>query len=210
MYCLSSRYKREPNFQAALCHRSLHSPIMDSIMKRLLKRCIRDECQKLIERHYEYLFDLEESTRRKERRLGAPAAKTILRPHYWCIHHGFDPFRVRSTKLLNTYAHTLSAKLRTLTYEPQPSIIYTIPKSSGGIRELNVFQIPDAAISRFVYKLSTAKKFTHPTAKQFTHPWRAGRIDVSSGRPPWQAKSFGRVLTKVDNYGPPAPDGGSD
>ncbi len=126
-------------------------------MEKLLKHSILDECNKLIYRHCDYLFELEENTQRKTRRLGNPVPKEILTPHYWDVHYGFNPFKVRSEKRLNTYAHTLGAKLSGLTYKPQTSIVHLIPKNSGGNRELNIFQIPDATISRLVYKSLLSK-----------------------------------------------------
>lgn len=126
-------------------------------MKNQLKDFISNECEKHINRHYNYLFELDRSNRRKEKRLGMPIDKEILRPDYWDINRGFDPFKVKSKKQLNTYAYTLNEKLRTLTYKPRTSITELIPKPSGGDRELNIFQIPDAAISRFVYKSLLAK-----------------------------------------------------
>lgn len=126
-------------------------------MEKLLNHLISDECNKLIYRHCDYLFELEENTQRKMRRLGRSVPKKILTPYYWGIHDGFNPYKVRSRKYLDTYAHTLSIKLKELTYKPKTSIIHSIPKSSGGNRDLNVFQIPDAAISRFVYKSLLSK-----------------------------------------------------
>ena len=121
-------------------------------MEKIVKAIILDECRKHIDRHYDYLFELEENVRRKERRFGYPVSKNVLRPNYWEIDAGFDPFKVRKRKSLDTYSYTLGRKLKDFTYKPHTSIIHQIPKSSGGIRELNIFQIPDSAISTFVYK----------------------------------------------------------
>lgn len=121
-------------------------------MEKIVKALILEECKKLIDRHYDYLFELDENIKRKSRRFGNQVTKNVLRPHYWQIHSGFDPFKVSTKKRINTYAYTLGPKLKDLSYKPQTSIIYKIPKLSGEFRELNVFQIPDSAISRFVYK----------------------------------------------------------
>lgn len=138
-------------------------------MKKILSSYILDECKKHIERHYDYLFELEENRKRKEKRLDLPLTKKILRPPYWSVHTGFDPFKVRSAKILNTYTHTLSEKLRTLTYNPNTSITHSIPKPSGGMRELNIFQIPDAAISLFVYKSLLAKNVNRLSAYAYAY-----------------------------------------
>lgn len=126
-------------------------------MEKLLRQQIWNECEKHIVRHYEYLFDLEEATQRKIRRLGEPVTKEVLRPEYWEVNQSFNPFKVRTKKRLDAYSHALSVSLKNLTYKPQTSIIHYIPKPSGGYRELNIFSIPDAAISRFVYKSVLAK-----------------------------------------------------
>jgi RNA-directed DNA polymerase len=120
-------------------------------MEKTIRHNITKECNKLIERYYEYLFELEETTKRKEERLGSPVDKKIIQPDYWTI-KGFNPFKVNRTKQINTYAYTISNRLKLLSYKPQSSIIYSVPKSSGGTRDLNIFQIPDSAISRMVYK----------------------------------------------------------
>jgi RNA-directed DNA polymerase len=142
-------------------------------MEKLLKHSIRDECNKLIDRHYNYLFELQENTQRKTRRLGQVIPKNVLHPRYWDIHHGFNPFQVRSARHLNKYAYTLSTKLKTLTYKPCTSIIHTIPKDSGGVRELNIFQIPDATISRYVYKSLLSKNVNLFSA--YTYAYREDR-----------------------------------
>lgn len=142
-------------------------------MEKLLNQSILDECNKLIDRHYDYLFELEENTERKTRRFGFPKLKRILLPGYWDVHYGFNPFEVRSKKHLNTYAHTLSAKLKTLTYRPFTSIVHPIPKDSGGTRDLNIFQIPDATISRLVYKSLLSKNVNLFSA--YTYAYREDR-----------------------------------
>lgn len=121
-------------------------------MEKIIKKCIGDECIKLSKRYYEYLYELEQNIQRKSRRLGVSLQKQVLIPEYWKIHQGFDPFKVSTTKCLNTYAYTLSKQLKSLMYKPKTAVIHTIPKESGGTRDLNIFQIPDAAISRMVYK----------------------------------------------------------
>ena len=64
----------------------------------------------------------------------------------------FNPFNVRTTRKLTTYAKTLAAKIRTRTYKPMPAVIHYVPKGDGKRRTLNIFQLPDAAISNLVFK----------------------------------------------------------
>jgi hypothetical protein len=121
-------------------------------MEKLLEKHILAECNKLIERHYDYLFNLNEYINRKSERYGKVFQSNILHPEYWDVYKGFDPFKVRSRKLLDSFSYTLADKLKNSTYKPQTAITHLIPKLSGGNRELNIFPIPDAAISRLVYK----------------------------------------------------------
>ena len=130
------------------------------MMEKLLDKIISQECEKLITRHYEYLFDLNENIRRKEKRLGSKIPKEVKTPYYWKIDEGFNPFKVNSKKQKEIYAYTLSKKIKENSYRPKTSIIHRIDKPSGGYRDLNIFQIPDSAISNFVYKSVLAKNAT--------------------------------------------------
>lgn len=121
-------------------------------MENTLRSNLEWECKKLIDRYYDYLFELEESSRRKSKRFGCSVSKKVLQPNYWNIDEAFNPFKVRSSKVLETYLHTLTEKLKNLEYKPQKAIIHRVTKESGGERELNIFQIPDEAVSRLVYK----------------------------------------------------------
>lgn len=121
-------------------------------MENLVRNHIAFECRKHVSRHYEYLFELDEITNRKERRNGQTELKEIRIPEYWQVHDGFNPFIVRRKKRLALYSYTISRALKSLTYRPRTSISHSIPKLSGGTRELNIFQVPDSAISRMVYK----------------------------------------------------------
>ncbi|MEA5079224.1 MAG: reverse transcriptase domain-containing protein [Anaerolineaceae bacterium] len=129
-------------------------------MEKLLEKIITQECEKLITRHYEYLFDLNENIRRKEKRLDSIISKEVKFPYYWNIDEGFNPFKVNSKKRIEIYAYTLSKKIKENSYQPKTSIIHRIDKPSGGYRDLNIFQIPDSAISNFVYKSVLAKNLT--------------------------------------------------
>ena len=57
--------------------------------------------------------------------------------------------------------------------------------------------------------LSSAKLFTHPSAKEFTHPRRAGLIDLTLARSPWQVLARDRVSGEGDSFGPPGSGGAS-
>src|SRR5688572_15003193 len=121
-------------------------------MEKLVKSYILDECNKLTDRHHDYLHNLNDLINRKSERYGSPFKKDILIPKYWEIYKGFNPFKVKSKKLLDLFAYTLAERLKSGNYKPQTAIKHLVPKLGGGKRELNIFPIPDASVSRLVYK----------------------------------------------------------
>jgi retron-type reverse transcriptase len=121
-------------------------------MEKLLNEYILEECNKLIKRHYDYLFNLEEYINRRSKRYGKIFKKDILLPKYWQIYKGFDPFKVRNKHLLDLFSYTLADRLRNGTYKPQTAIKHAVPKLGGGHRELNIFPIPDSSVSRLIFK----------------------------------------------------------
>lgn len=121
-------------------------------MRALLRNVLKQECDKHVERHFEYLYQLTEYAKRKSRREGLAYKPTVkLRP-WWNAAPGFNPFKVRVVRKLNTYATTLADAIRRRKYKPRPAVIRYVPKSNGGRRRLNIFQLPDAAVSNLVYK----------------------------------------------------------
>src|SRR5436853_191536 len=126
-------------------------------MKADLERFLSEECDKLIKRHFDYLHFLDDDVRRKEQRTGSAVPKIVHEPIYWSVHKCFHPFKVKSRS--KTYAYTLAQKVRRGTYKTELSITHKVPKSDGTEREVNVFQIPDSALSRYVYKSLLAKNY---------------------------------------------------
>jgi RNA-directed DNA polymerase len=123
-----------------------------SFMKALIKNILNLECEKHIHRHFQYLEQLNDHIERKTRREGRLATKTIHRPFWWAVAAPFNPFKVRAAKKLKAYSYSLAEKLRTRKYQPRPALIRYIAKEDGSRRKLNVFQLPDAAISTLTYK----------------------------------------------------------
>lgn len=116
---------------------------------------ITQECEKLIERHHGYHNKLHaEWLRNKSRIVDAPA-KVVKTPDSWSQDKKFDPFYVKANA--KAIAKSIVKKISNRTYKPNPPHIQTIPKSSGGNRELNVYQIPDAAVSNYFYSRLLAK-----------------------------------------------------
>jgi hypothetical protein len=63
----------------------------------------------------------------------------------------------------------LGEKLKNFSYQPQTALTHVIPKPSGGNRELNIFPIPDAAISRLVYKSLLKKNVNRFSAYAYAY-----------------------------------------
>ena len=121
-------------------------------MRALLRNVLRRECNKHVERHFDYLYQLHEGIRRKSDCLGSPVAKHVKRPPSWKIDDRFNPFKVRTKRNLKKYSYTIATKIRQRTYEPLTALIQTVAKDDGTQREIYVFQLPDSALSRLVYK----------------------------------------------------------
>jgi hypothetical protein len=138
-------------------------------VRGLLRNVIRQECDKHVQRYFEYLSDLKEYADRRTRREGAPYSKVIKQPRWWSVAPQFNPFLVREPKRLSTYAYTLAEKIRRGNYSPQPALTKYVPKANGKQRELNVFQLPDAAVSNLVYKSLLTKNVARFSAYAYAY-----------------------------------------
>jgi len=111
---------------------------------------IEKEAEKLAQRHHTYHNALYVENERKLGRSSSPTnLKKVTKPPQWLKDKKFDPFYVK--KHAKTIAYSIAKKIETKTYEPFLPEKNNIIKSSGGYREVAVYQIPDAAISTFFY-----------------------------------------------------------
>lgn len=124
-------------------------------LEQQIKEYILAECDKLIERYHAYHNAIHLNYERNQARLLAPPKKVLRTPEYWDVEPGFNPFHVRRNA--KAIAKSIARKIKSGTYEPRTPHCRTIPKSGGGTRELTVYEIPDAAISRFFYSRLLAK-----------------------------------------------------
>lgn len=117
---------------------------------------IENEAKKLTLRHHAYHNALHIENQRKKSRSSSPTnLKPVVKPPHWSQDKKFDPFYVK--KHANTIAHSIAKKIESKTYEPLEPSKNKIAKSSGGYREVAVYQIPDAAVSTFFYHRLLAK-----------------------------------------------------
>lgn len=147
-------------------------------MRVLLRSFLKEECDKLVTRHFEYLFQLREATNRAGNRLGTLPAKRVQVPNYWAIDPRFNPFKVRKDKALDWYSEVLDRRLKKRSYEPRPAVVHTIKKEDGTDRILNVYQLPDAAVSRLVYKSLLHKNLNRFSAYAYAYREDRGSHDA--------------------------------
>lgn len=119
--------------------------------EKKIEKAILEEAQKLATKHHEYHNNLELSLRRKSKRIINASKKDVKTPVYWNTDKKFNPFYV--IKHRSQIAHSICNKLKKGRYSPNKPHIHFIPKKDGkGNREISVFQIPDASISKLLYE----------------------------------------------------------
>jgi len=120
-----------------------------------LREKIIQECEKLILRHHKYHNHLHADwTRARARATGVPA-KFVQTPEYWKSDQKFNPFYVKSKAA--AIAKSIARKISENTYYPNEPFIKEIPKTNGSMRKLTIYQIPDAAVSKYFYARLLAK-----------------------------------------------------
>jgi len=147
-------------------------------MRALLRNILRQECDKHVARHFDYLYQLHEDISRKSVRLGAPVPKQVKHPPYWAIDGRFNPFKVRTNRKLEKYSYTIARKVRNKTYNPSTAVIQSIPKDDGEQRQIYVFQLPDSALSRLVYKSLLNKNVNRFSAYAYAYREDKGAHDA--------------------------------
>lgn len=113
-------------------------------------KIIREECDKLIDRHHAYHNGLHLNFLRHCKRVNNASPKVVKTPDHWAIDAKFNPFYVK--RKCKSIAKSIASKIAAGTYQPQLPHTKTLPKASGGVRTLSIYQIPDAAVSRIYYK----------------------------------------------------------
>lgn len=120
-----------------------------------LRDKIIQECDKLILRHHEYHNHVHADWLRAKSRITGVPPKIIKTPEYWDADRKFNPFYVKSKA--PSIAKSIARKIVDKTYVPNDPFRKTIPKANGGTRELTIYQIPDAAVSKYFYARLLAK-----------------------------------------------------
>lgn len=125
-------------------------------LEQKIARIIKEEAEKLITRHHEYHNRTHLDQIRNEKRLGISAGEKVIHtPDYWAFNKKFNPFYVR--KKHKSIARSIAKKIENRTYQPNDPHIKKVAKSDGGERDVAIFQIPDAAISKLFFNRLLAK-----------------------------------------------------
>lgn len=125
-------------------------------LEQQIAKIIREESEKLIARYHEYHNRVHLEAKRNQKRLGDSAPKKkIHTPDYWSFDRKFNPFYVKAKH--KSIALAIAKKIENRTYSPNSPYTKKVPKSDGGIRKVSVYQIPDAAISKFFFNRLLAK-----------------------------------------------------
>ena len=140
-------------------------------LERAIKKSIIIECNKLISRYHRYHNALHLQHERNKRRITDAPTKKVERPSYWDSNKLFNPFYVK--KKAAAIAHSVSKKITNNQYTPHSPYCTTIPKKGGGDRNICVYEIPDAAVSNYLFH-SLINKNIHRFSS-FSYAYRQDR-----------------------------------
>ena len=126
-------------------------------LEEYLCKVIEQESDKLILRYHAYHNGLHHDHVRNTKRLSDPPKKVVQKPDYWKEDKKFNPFYVKKKR--KSIARSIAKKISKKTYKPNTPFIKQIPKTGGGVRNVSIYQIPDAAVSKIYYnRLLTKNK----------------------------------------------------
>ena len=117
--------------------------------KNIIDRFILEEAVKHANRHQAYHNFLHLEHERNEKRYIIAKPKDVKIPDYWNLDNKYNPFYV--IKHHRQISRSVSKKLFEGKYKPNLPYKKHIEKKGGGERIVNVYQIPDAAVSNYLY-----------------------------------------------------------
>lgn len=140
-------------------------------LEKKILHYINDEAEKLALRHHAYHNAIAVENKRKLERTKSPKLLAVKKPIHWSYDRKFNPFYVK--KKAASIAHSIANKIAKSEYEPSNPVIAEIPKKTGGVRKVAMYQIPDAAISTLFYH-RLLKKNRHRFSS-FSYAYRSDR-----------------------------------
>jgi len=140
--------------------------------KNAIREALEREVDKLIKRHNDKVSGASLNQRRYEKRSGKSGKKSSLTtPDPWKAHIHFNPYHVRTR--LDAFSRSISEKIRKNSYQLNPTLIVSVPKPTGGFREISIFSVPDAAISYWLgHRLIQRNSYRFSS---YTYAYRADR-----------------------------------
>jgi hypothetical protein len=133
-----------------------------------LQQAIHEEAAKLIRRFEVYARDLADEQVRRRRRTTAPGPPLrVMRPAYWDLATGFNPYLVRAHE--EQIAHSIQRNMRLRAYRPRNAVGYEVAKPDGGARKVAVFQVADNAVSRRVFSSLLEKNRAKLSARSYAY-----------------------------------------
>ncbi|WP_374035218.1 reverse transcriptase domain-containing protein [Bdellovibrio bacteriovorus] len=124
-------------------------------LEEQLLECLEEECKKLMLRFHGYHNYLHINIERKKKRTATALEKIVKIPSHWHKDPKFNPFYVYKRR--RQIARSIALKIESGEYKPNEPFQKKIPKPLGGKRTVAIYQIPDAAVSKFLYKKLLSK-----------------------------------------------------
>ncbi|MBF0709391.1 RNA-dependent DNA polymerase [Alkalihalobacillus hwajinpoensis] len=122
----------------------------------MIRKYIEAEAKKHSERYHTYHNALHIEHERNKKRFGENYNKKVVKkPYVWSVNKKYNPFYV--LKHLDKISDAIAKKIKDGTYMPNDPYIQKIPKKDGKTRTITVYQIPDAAVSNYLYKRLLSK-----------------------------------------------------
>lgn len=140
-------------------------------LEQRITQGIQNEAKKLIQRYQDYQNILHLEYERKKDRLSTVPQKIVRRPEVWDINRLYDPFYVN--RRAKNIARSITRKIFDGTFNPNPPFTRKVPKKGGGFRNVYVYQVPDAAVSKLFYSDLLAKNKHRFSA--FSYAYRSDR-----------------------------------
>lgn len=141
-------------------------------MHATIKALLLKECKKHIKKYQRGIAIDLKNQKKFTKRTGIPSRpKATYIPRHWSLDNQFNPFYVR--KNADCIAFTLAKKIKDETYSPKPCLIQSIPKPSGGSRNISIFTIPDAVVAKYLYSLLLKRNY--PFFSSYSFAYRTDR-----------------------------------
>lgn len=124
-------------------------------MLNQIRNIMYSQAKRLAHEYQEHHNSMDLLHKRKQRLFTEVQPKYIRVPDYWEKDRKFNPFYV--LKHIDAISKSVEKKLLTGTYEPMEPHKYVISDRKGKARKTTVYQIPDEAVSTYIYRHMLSK-----------------------------------------------------